>query len=88
MKSGKYGEIHWKLHVVFATVPDCDFRSGSGSELNDCQLGDDGCQFTQTINSGMVRCKSPNQSEIASLLEGRPAGPSVGLYDVHVVAVG
>jgi len=34
---------------------DRHFGSGSGSKINHCQIGRPGCQYTLTINSGMVR---------------------------------
>ena len=74
--------------IVLATVPDRHFGSGSGSELNRCQIGGPGCQYTRTVNSGLVRCNSPNPSELGRLSAGRPAGPSVDLYNVLVFAVG
>jgi len=74
--------------VVLATVPDRHFGSGFGSKPNRCQNGGPGCQHTRTVNSGTVRCKSPNQSGLGGLSAGRPAGPSVDGYYVLVFAVG
>jgi len=74
--------------VVLATVPDRHFGSGSGSELNRCQIGGPGCQHTRTVNPGTVRCKSPNPSGLGGLSAGHPAGPSVDLYNVLIFAVG
>jgi len=74
--------------IVLATVLDRQFRSGTRSEPNRCQIGGPGCQYTRTINSGPVRCKSPNPSELGGLSAGRPAGPSVDLYNVLVFAAG
>jgi hypothetical protein len=54
-------------YVVLATVPDRHFGSGSGSKLNRCQIGGPGCQHTRTVNSGTVRCKSPNPSGLGGL---------------------
>jgi len=73
---------------VLATVPDRHFGSGCGSEPNRCQIGGPGCQHTRTVNSGTVRCKSPNPSGLGGLSAGRPAGPSVDLYNVLIFAVG
>jgi len=73
--------------LVLATVPDRHFRSGSGSEPNRCQIGRWGCQHTRTVDSGTVRCKSPNPSGLGGLSAGRTAGPSVDLYNVLVFAV-
>jgi hypothetical protein len=75
-------------HSVLATVAACHFGSGSGSKPNRCQIGGPGCQHTRTVNSGTVRCKSPNPSGFGGLSAGRPAGPSVDLYNVLVFAVG
>jgi len=74
--------------LVLATVPDHHLGSGSGSEPNRCKIGGPGFQYTRTVNSGLVRCKSPNPSELGGLSAGRPAGPSVDLYNVLVFAVG
>jgi len=63
-------------------------EKGTGSEPNRCQIGGPGCQYTRTVNSGPVRCKSPNPSELGRLSAGRPAGPSVDLYNVLVFAAG
>ena len=76
------------MRLVLATVPDRHLGSGSGSEPNRCQIGGPGCQHTRTVNSGTVRCKSPNQSGLGGLSAGRPAGPSVDLYNVLIFAVG
>ena len=73
---------------MLATVPDRHFGSGSGSEPIRCQIGGPGGQHTRTVNSGMVRCKSPNPSGLGGLSAGRPAGPSVDLYNVLIFAVG
>ena len=75
------------LNVVLATVPDCHFGSGSGSEPNCCQIGGPGCHHTRSVDSGTVRCKSPNPSELGGLSAGRTVGPSVDLYNVLVFAV-
>jgi hypothetical protein len=69
---------------VLATVQDRYLRSGSGSELNRCQIGSSGYQYTRTINLGRVRCKSPNPSELGGL----SVGPCVDLSNVLVFAVG
>jgi len=74
--------------VVLATVPDSHFGSASRSKPNCCQIGGPGCLHTRTVNSGTVRCKSPNPSGLGGLSAGRPAGPSVDLYNVLVFAVG
>jgi hypothetical protein len=74
--------------IVLATVPDRHSWSGSGSELNSWQIGSPGSQHTRTVNSGTVRCKSPNPSGLGGLSAGRPAGPSVELSNVLVFAVG
>jgi len=76
------------VYIVLATVPDHHFGSGSGSKPNRCQIGGPGCQHTRTVNSGTVRCKSPKPSGLGRLSAGRPAGPSVDLYNVLVFAVG
>jgi len=73
--------------VVLATVPDRHFGSGSVSEPNRCQIGGPGCQHTRSVDSGTVRCKSPNPSGLGGLSAGRTAGPSVDLYNVLVFAV-
>jgi len=73
---------------VWATVPDRHSSSGSGSEPNRCQIGGPGCQYSRTDNSGTVRCQYSNLSELGGLSAGRPAGPSVDLYNVLVFAVG
>ena len=73
---------------MLATVPDRHFGSGSGSKANRSQIGGPGCQHARTVNSGTVRCKSPNSSGLGGLSAGRPAGPSVDLYIVLVFAVG
>ena len=64
------------------------FRSGSRSEPNHCQIRGPGCQHTRTVNSGTDQYKSPNPSGLGGLSVGRPAGPSVDLYNALVVAVG
>jgi hypothetical protein len=94
MVQANYSAINqWKkgwvaeLLVVLATVPDRHFGSGSGSEPNRCQIGGPGCQHTRTVDSGTVRCKSPNPSGLGGLSAGRTAGPSVDLYNVLVFAV-
>jgi hypothetical protein len=76
-----------KTRRVLATVADRHFGSGSGSEPNRCQIGGPGCQHTRTVDSGTVRCKSPNTSGLGGLSAGRTAGPSVDLYNVLVFAV-
>jgi len=70
---------------VLTTVLDRHFGSGSGSEPNPCQISGLGCQHTQTVNSGTVRCKSPNPSGLGGLSVGRPVGPSVDLYNILVL---
>ena len=72
---------------MLAAVLDCYFGSGSGSQRHYCQIGGLGCQYTRTVNSGLVQCKSPNPSELVGLSVGRPAGQSVDLYNVVVFAV-
>jgi len=62
-KGGQEFLCDWLL--VSAMVPDRRFRSGSGSGLNWCQIGGLGCQHTRTVNSGMVRCKSPTRLDWA-----------------------
>jgi hypothetical protein len=74
--------------LVLVTVLDCLFGSGSGSELNRCQIGGRGCHYTRTVNWCTVRCKSPNQSGLGGLSAGCPAGPSVDVFNVLVFAVG
>ena len=69
-------------------VPDRHLVSRSGSEPKRCQNGCTDCQYTRTVNSGMVGCKSPNLSGLGGLSAGCPAGPSVDLYNVLVFAVG
>jgi len=64
-------------HIVLATVPDRDFGSRSGSNLNHCQIGSLGCQWTRTISPGAVRWYTPNPSELGRLSAGRLAGPSI-----------
>jgi hypothetical protein len=73
---------------VLATVPDSHFASGSGSEPNHCQIAGPSCQPIRTVNSGMVRCKSPNPSGLGRFSVCFPAGTSVDLYNVLVFAVG
>jgi hypothetical protein len=70
--------------VGLATVPDRHFGSGSGSEPNCCQIGGSDFQQTRTVNSGTVRCKSPNPFGLGRVV----SGPSVDLYNVLVFAVG
>jgi hypothetical protein len=84
-----FKRTHWRCGqlLVLATVPDRHFGSGSGSEPNRCQIGGPGCQHTRTVDSGTVRCKSPNPSGLGGLSAGRTAGPSVDLYNVLVFAV-
>jgi len=77
-----------RICLVLAPVVDRHFGCGSGSEPNHCQIGAQGCHYTRTVNSATVRCKSPNPSELGGLSAGRPAGPSVDLYNVLVFAVG
>jgi len=84
-KIGNKWVINSHSHLVLAMVPDRHFGSGSGSELNCRQIGCPGCQYTLTVNSGPVRCKSPNPSELGGLSAGRPVGPSVDLYNVLVL---
>jgi hypothetical protein len=79
-------EIHPR--IVLATVRYRHFGSRSGSELNHFQIGGPGCQYTRTVNSSTVQCKSPSQSELGGLSAGRPVGPSVDLYNVLVFPVG
>ena len=73
--------------MVLATVLNRRFGSGSVSQLNCCQIGSPGCQYTRTINSGTVQCKSPNLSELGGLSSGHAAGPSVDSYNALVFAV-
>ena len=75
------------LVVVLATVPDCRFGSGSGLEPNCRQIGGLGCQHTQTVNSCMVRSKSPNQSKLGGVSVDCPAGLSVDSYNALAFAV-
>ena len=75
------------LALVFAMVPERHFGSGSGLEPNRCQIGGLGCQHTRTVDSGPVRCKSPNPSGLGWMSAGRTAGPTVDLYNVLVFAV-
>jgi hypothetical protein len=77
-----------KLEVVLAMVADRQFGSGSGSDPNRWHIGGPGCQNTRTVDSGTVRCKSPNLSGLGRLSVGRAARPSVDLYNVLVLAVG
>ena len=87
--TGIFFQSEWVEYpeVVLATVPDRHFGSRSGSEPNHCQIGGPGCQHTRTVDSGTVRCKSPNPSGLGGLSAGRTAGPSVDLYNVLVFAV-
>jgi len=73
---------------VLATVPDRHFGSRSGSELNRYKIGGPDCQYTRTMNWGTVLCQSSNPSDLGRLSAGRPAGPSVDLYNVLFFAVG
>lgn len=43
------------VDVVLATVPDCHFGSGSRSQPDCCQIGDQGCQYTRSTNFGTGR---------------------------------
>jgi len=67
--------------IVFATVPDSLFRSGSRSERRHCQVGGPGHQSTRAVISGMVRWITPNQSELGRLSACYPAGPSVNSFN-------
>ena len=71
---------------MLAMVTDRRFRSRSGSELNRPQRGSLGCQYARTVNSGMIRWISPNQSELGRLSAGCPAGPSVDSYNALAFA--
>jgi len=55
------------LRMVLATVPDRHFGSGSRSKPNHCQMEGPGRQSTRTVNSGTVRRKTPNPSEMGGL---------------------
>ena len=72
---------------MLATVGDCRFGSGNGSEPNSCQTGGPGRQYTRTVNSGTIRWKSHKPSELPGLSVGFPAGPSVDSYNALVFAV-
>jgi len=69
-----------RVRVVLATVRNRLFGSRSGSHPNCSQIGCQGCESTQTVNSGTVQWKSPNPSEFGGLSAGRPAGLSVDSY--------
>ena len=72
---------------MIGPVPDRNLGSASGSEQNCCQIGCPGCQSSRTVNSGMVRWKSPSPSGLGGLLLGHSASPSVNLYNALVFAV-
>jgi len=77
----------WVTGVVLATVPDRHFGDASGSKLNRCHIGGQGCHWTRTMNSGTDAWKSPNPSELAGLSVARPVGPSIDWYKHLVVVV-
>ena len=79
-----------KLHPDKAIVYHADKfsnRSGYGSDPTHFLIGGTGCQYTRTVNSGTVRWKSHNPSELCELAAGCPAGPSVDSYNALVFAV-
>jgi hypothetical protein len=76
------------LEVRLTTIADCLFGSRSVSDPKCCQIGGPCCQFTRTVNLGIVWCNSPNSSEFGGLLVGHAAGPSVDLYNLLVSVVG
>jgi hypothetical protein len=66
--------------IVLAPVLDCHLQSGSGSELNNCQIGSPGRQSTGTVDSGTFQSASPYPSELGGSSAGPPAGSSVNTY--------
>jgi len=80
--------VEMNLEVVLATVPGRHSGYGSGSTPNCCQIGGPGWEHTRTVHLGTVQCSSPNMSGLGGLSAGRPAGPSVDLYNVLVFALG
>jgi len=67
------GPSFW-VRVRVRTEPLSNWQSGLLIHLN--------------CNLGPVGCKCPDPSELGRLSAGRPADPSVDLYNVHVLAVG
>lgn len=62
--------IAWLLiddqsRLVLATVLDHHIGAGSGLKPNHRKSGCHGCQYTETIESGTVRWRSPNESELS-----------------------
>ena len=73
--------------VVWATVPDHHFGSGSRSKPKRWQIGGPGHQSTRTPHSGTVPWCTPNPSELGGLSAGCPAGPSIDSHKAGVFAV-
>jgi len=62
--------------------------SGSGLELNLCQIWCLGCQYTIPVHSGMVQWTALNQAELGWLSVSCSAGPSVDSYNAFDFVVG
>jgi len=77
----------WVQELVLATVPYHDFRSGSRSHPNDCQIDFPDRQLSRTVNCNECRWLTPNQSELDGLSAGRPVDPPLDLYQDQVFAV-
>lgn len=72
---------------MLATVPHHCFLSGSGPDLNCCQIAGWSRQYTQTVNSNKVQWRRNNPSELGRLSVGCPAGPPGDSYHALTFAV-
>jgi hypothetical protein len=83
-----HGEYdHLLSCLVLTTVLHHRFGSRFGSILNCWQIAGPGCQSIRTINLDIVRCYTPNLSELDRLSAGSPAGPSIVSYKACVFGV-
>jgi hypothetical protein len=78
-------QVHYEYFmIVFATVSDHRFQSGFRSGRNHRQIQGSGRQYTQPVNSGIVRWAAPNPSEFGGLSACGPA--SLALHSYHAPA--
>jgi hypothetical protein len=78
-------QVHYEYFmIVLETVSDLRFQSGFQLGLNHRQIQGSGRQYTQPVNSGILRWEAPNPSEFGGLSACGPA--SLALYSYHALA--